>query len=217
MRISFLAGLATVFGSAAAPAADVKVGLEDLSPAKQAELKRAGLSKLSLSMTVEVPPLAAGAAPWGKPVGAVRWTHPADVRRHLIEEHKFDPGMLAGMTDRQMEAIHDALHDAEVAKAAAVPKAVVAAPQYQVQPQPQYQVQPVVQQRPVAPYAMGWPTAGACPGGVCPTGGGMAGSYQIPSFSGYGQPMMYGLPAGGGGCPGGVCPTGGVQYGGFRR
>lgn len=161
MRIPILAALVVVFGLSAVPAADVKVGLDDLSPAKQAELKKAGVTKLALSVTVEVPPLAAGAAPWGKPVGQTRWTYPSDVRSHLISEHKLNPGLLDGMTQAQMEAVHDALHDAEVAKAAKVPVVDVQPPARTVAP---YMILPNVQN------ALGRPVEMVCPTGGCPTG-----------------------------------------------
>lgn len=167
--------LALTAGLSPATAADVKVGLEDLTPAKQAELKRAGVNKLTLALTVEVPPLAAGAAPWGKPVGPARWTYPSDVKTHLIGEHKLNPGLLEGMTREQLEAVHDALHDAEVAKAAPVaapPPARTVAP---------YMVLPNVQN------ALGRPAAMVCPPGGCPA----TPVYNQPAYS---QPT-YSQPA----------------------
>jgi len=82
-----------------------------------------------------------------------RWTHPADLRAHLISElHGQDPVKLAGMTNAELEELHDRLHDAAQAKAAPA----VAAPR-----------------PPLINLQFGGSTYNGgsnCPGGVCPTG-----------------------------------------------
>ena len=123
----FITVLAVLTMTAASYGQTLPVTYADLTASKQAELveawKKNYRSEISAlppgQAPVAMPSVAAIAAkPPAVAIYHARWTHPADLRAHLLSElHGFDAAHLAGMTTAELERLHDEDHDRRAATA----------------------------------------------------------------------------------------------------
>lgn len=60
-----------------------------------------------------------------KAIRGPHWTNPGDIRTHLLNEHRIPAHRLEGLTQEQLRAIHDAIHEQGTASTATPPAATI--------------------------------------------------------------------------------------------